>query len=143
MNLLVKWKSSVHKVKSFGAFITDNSKEFDCLDHELLTAKLDAYGFTLPALRLTHEYLSNKNQKTKTDDNYSSWSEILFGVPQGAIFGTLFLSIFLADLFFMVKEIDIASYGDDNTPFIEENNIGNVIASLFLMLCLIGSKIIV
>ena len=143
MNLLVKWKNSVDKVKFFGALITDNSKEFDCLDHELLTAKLDAYGFTLPALRLTHEYLSKKTQKTKTDDNYSSWSEILFGVPQGAIFGTLFLSIFLADLFFMVKEIDIASYGDDNTPFIEENNIGNVIASLLLMLCLIGSKIIV
>ena len=86
MNLLVKWKSSVHKVKSFGAFITDNSKEFDCLDHELLTAKLDAYGFNLTALRLTHEYLSNRNQKTKIDDNYSSWSETLFGVPQGSTF---------------------------------------------------------
>ena len=30
----------------------------------------------------------------------------------------------------MVKDIDIASYADDNTPFIVENNIDNVIASL-------------
>ena len=44
--------------------------------------------------------------------------------------GPLFKNIFLPDLFFIVKEIDIASYGDDNIPFVEENNIGNVIASL-------------
>ena len=30
-------------------------KGIDCLDHESLTAKLNAYGFTLPALRLIHE----------------------------------------------------------------------------------------
>ena len=36
----------------------------------------------------------------------------------------------LADLFFIVKDIDIASYADDNTPFIVEDNIENVISSL-------------
>ena len=36
----------------------------------------------------------------------------------------------MADLFFVVKDIDIASYADDSTPFIVENNIDNVIASL-------------
>ena len=41
-----------------------------------------------------------------------------------------FFNIFLADLFFVVKDIDIASYADDSTPFIVENNIDNIIASL-------------
>ena len=36
----------------------------------------------------------------------------------------------MADLFFLVKDIDIASYADDSTPFILESNIDNVIASL-------------
>ena len=36
----------------------------------------------------------------------------------------------MADLFFVVKDIDIASHADDRTPFIVENNIDNVIASL-------------
>ena len=60
----------------------------------------------------------------------SSLSEILFGVPQGSIVGPLLLNIFLVNLFFEVKDIDIASYADDSTPFIVKNNIDHVIASL-------------
>ena len=40
----------------FAALLTDLSETFDFLDHEILIAKLNTYGFTLPALKLVHNY---------------------------------------------------------------------------------------
>ena len=52
--MLEKWKRSADNSKIFGALLTDLLKAFDCLDHELLIAKLNASGFSLTALKLVH-----------------------------------------------------------------------------------------
>ena len=64
-------KNPVDKGESFEVFFTNISKAFDCLDHELLNPKLNAYRFSLLALRLNQDYLSNRKQRTKIYDNYS------------------------------------------------------------------------
>ena len=58
--MLEKWKNAVDKGKVFGALLTDLSKAFDCLPHELIVAKLNAYRFNLPALKLMNSYLSHR-----------------------------------------------------------------------------------
>ena len=55
-----KWKSKVDKGKSFGALLTDLSKAFDCISHELLPAKLHAYRFSIASFRIIHIYLKNR-----------------------------------------------------------------------------------
>ena len=48
-------KSSVDKGRVFGALLTDVSKMFECLDHELLVAKLNENGFSLRAFIIVHD----------------------------------------------------------------------------------------
>ena len=67
--MLEKWKRSVDNSKMLGALLRDLSKAFDCLGHELLIAKLNVYGFSLTALKLVHNYLSNRKQRTKNKFN--------------------------------------------------------------------------
>ena len=62
LSMLEKWKHAVDNGKVFGILLTDLSKAFDCLSHELLLVKLHAYGFNLSALRLIHSYSTAKNE---------------------------------------------------------------------------------
>ena len=125
-----KWKKAVDTKKVFGALLTDLSKAFDCLPHDLIIAKLNAYGFSLPALNLIQNYLANRKQRTKINDSYSPWSDILFGVPQGSILGPLLFNIFLNDLFLILKDVNILGYADDNTLYDSCDTIKEVISSL-------------
>ena len=63
--MLEHLKSEADKREVFGALLTDLSKGFECLSHELIIAKLNAYEFSLSALKLIHNYLSKREQRTK------------------------------------------------------------------------------
>ena len=65
ISMIEKWKKSVDSGKTFAALLTNLSKAFDCLLHNRIIAKLNAYGFSLSAARLMQSYLSNKKQKNK------------------------------------------------------------------------------
>ena len=113
--MLEKWKSAVDNKKVFGALLTDLSKAFDCLSQELLIAKLNACGFSMAALRLVQNYLSNRKQRTKINTENSSWGKSLFGVLQGSMLGPLLCNIFLCDLFLIMNNTELAGYADDNS----------------------------
>ena len=71
----------------------DLSKGFDTLNHDLLIAKLYAHEFDIKTLKLMHSYLAKRWQTTKVKSSFSTWSELLQGVPQVLLLG-LFFSIF-------------------------------------------------
>ena len=104
ISMIEKCKTSAEKVKTFAALLTDLSKAFNCLPHDLIVAKHNACGFSLSAARLMQSYLSNRKQRTKINAAYRSWEEIIFGVLHGSILRPLLFNIFICDLFLIMNK---------------------------------------
>ena len=125
-----KWRKCLDRGGIIGAILTDLSKAFDCILHDLLMVKLVAYGFDYQSLRIMESFLSNRQQRTKINNGFSRYSEIIYGVPEGSILGLLLSNIYICDIFFDIARSDISSYGDDNTPYNFDFNLDNVISDL-------------
>ena len=100
----------------------DLSKAFDTIPHALLLAKLSAYGLNASACALLEDYLSGRMQRVKVGDAYSSWQSVRRGVPEG---------IFLNNLFYVIKEVKLHAYADDEQLYDSDN----LTLSLLISVC--------
>ena len=85
ISLLEKLKRSLDSQGIGAALLTDLSKAFDCLNHNLMIAKLHANDFDESSLKFNSSYPVGRNQRTRIGNSYSSWTDIVSGVPQGSI----------------------------------------------------------
>ena len=72
LSLLEKWKKTIDNKGFAEEVLMDLSMAFDTLNHELLIAKLHAYGFGKESLMLLLSYLSNQSKRTKINTSFSS-----------------------------------------------------------------------
>ena len=132
--MVEKWRKTLDGGGETGAVLTGLSKAFDFIDHNLLIAKLNAYGFDKQSINFIYSYLTKRKQRTKVDSAVSSWEMLFLGVPQGSILGPLFLNIYIyisVTCFFETPaNIDFAGYADDITPYTYSSNIKNVLDNL-------------
>ena len=130
LTLIERWKFCLDKQGFAGALLMDLSKAFDTINHELLIAKLHAYGFSTDALEVLLSYLQDRWQRVKINTTFSSWTQLLQGVPQGSVLGPILFNIYINDIFFALKGVDICNFADDTSPYVCDSNLKSVLETL-------------
>ena len=128
--MIEKWKKSLDQGGMFAAVLMDLSKAFDTINHELLIAKLHAYGFEKSALSIVNDYLSNRWQRVKIENSFSDWFELPSGVPQGSVLGPLLFNIYLNDLLWFMEDCELCNFADDTTIFECDEDLNRLISKL-------------
>ena len=130
LTLVERWRKSLDCQGFAGAIITDLSKAFDTINHELLIAKLHAYGFEKSALIMVKNYLNNRWHKTRINSSFSTWRKLLKGVPQGSVLGPLLFNIYFNDFFSFLEETEAINYADDTNLHACDIDLSNLMRRL-------------
>ena len=130
LRLVENCKKALDQKMNTGAVFLDLSKAFDCLNHDLLLAKLNAYGFDRQSLEHIQSYLRDRKQRVKINGSYSEWRDINHGVPQGSVLSPLLFNIFINDLFMFVSDSMICNYADDTTIYVSDYKNEEIIRKL-------------
>ena len=126
MRLIEKCREFLDKNGHAGALLMDLSKAFDCIDHDLLIAKLHAYGFSRSILELIYSYLNERKQRVKVNRSFSARKESTKGVPQGSVLRPLLFNTSINDIFFLVSDTEVCNYADNTTIFECDSDLNNV-----------------
>ena len=113
-----------------GGVLMDLSKAFDCVPHDLLIAKLEAYGINENLLAYLHSYLSNRKQCVRINNVTIDFETIISVVPQGSIVGPTLFKCFFKDFFYFTEKASVHNFADDNTLSMFEETIQNLIEFL-------------
>ena len=83
--MIETWRKCLDENEIVGVTLMDLSKAFGCLPHDLLVAKLEAYGLDTKTLKHMLSYLSGHKQCVKIRNSFSLLKLILSDIPQGSI----------------------------------------------------------
>lgn len=130
--LLYEWKSLLEDNYSVGAVFLDLKRAFETIDRAILINKLKKYGIAAQALKWLIDYLENRKQVTKVNENISKEIGNNVGVPQGSIIGPLLFLIYINDIGLAIKHCKLHLFADDTLLYFSSKNINDLINTINL-----------
>ena len=128
--LIQSWQKELDESGFVGTILMDLSKAYDCLPHDLMVAKLEAYGLAKESLQLISDYLSYRKQRTKIGSAYSDWANVIRRIPQGSILSPLLFNIFINVIFLVAEKSDICNFAVDNTLYSYDSSLPLILNNL-------------
>ena len=130
IKLIEEWRKNLDNNDFIGAVLMDLSKAFDCIPHDLVIAKLAAYGFIKKMICYIYSYLKSRKQCVSVNNINSTLEEIISGVPQDSIVGPILFNIFFNDFFYFILVASAHTFADDDNLSSFAKTIENLISIL-------------
>ena len=128
--LLHSFQKELDNLGFIDTILMDLSKAYDCLPHDHIIAKFEAYDVSKNSLKLLLDYLEGRKQRVKIGSSYSFWSDLNRGVPQGSILEPLFFNVFINDSFMFIENCEICNLSNDNTLYSSRIELSSILENL-------------
>ena len=115
------WTRWLDENNNIDTIFLDFQKAFDTVPHKRLLIKLKAYGITGMIANWIADFLKNRRQRVSVGKEYSTWKDVISGIPQGSVLGPTLFVIFINDLPQAV-ESTVRIFADDTKIYRVVNN---------------------
>lgn len=122
LHCINEWSSHVDQRGSVDVLYIDIAKAFDTVSHEKLMYKLEKYGISGKFLSWIGAFLRDRTQRVKTGEQYSEYSRVSSGVPQGSVLGPILFLVYINDLTDVLRSCSVSIFADDSKIYFKADN---------------------